>query len=141
MIPPFLDSGYLPPGIHECTIEEFESRFVFGIKRIEIFKGLKRLFEDLKKIGCNTVYIDGSYVTTKSRPGDADVCWDMVDDPDILRFAKVNSPILFMTKYPRMEQKTRYESDVFPANILENSSGLMFLKYFQCVNIRMKKKE
>lgn len=131
MIPSFNSNGYLPPGIHEATIDEFKDRFVYGSKRIEIFKGILRLIDDLKAVGCNAFYIDGSYVSEKQRPGDADVCWELVNDPDYEMFAKRTSPTLFMTKGKRLEQHTKYCCDVFIADAIELSSGLMFLNYFQ----------
>lgn len=131
MVPAFTNEGFLPVGIHSASIEEFKERFVYGSRRIEIFNGLLRLFDDLKSIGCNVVYIDGSFTSEKVRPNDADVCWDMIDDPAFINFAKMKCPVIFKTAYPRSEQKAKYLSDVLPANVKENASGLMFLKYFQ----------
>lgn len=131
MIPDFTSNTYLPPGIYTVSVEEFEERFVHGAKRKEIFKGLQNLIKDLKEIGCTAIYIDGSYVSSKERPGDVDVCWDLLDDPDWEAFAKNTHPVLFMTKGKRFEQQTKYNADIFPANLIEGSSGLMFLDFFQ----------
>jgi hypothetical protein len=131
MIPEFNDDEVLPPGIHLTTVEEFRSRFVYNIQRQEIFDGLMKLMNDLRTIGCNVIYIDGSYVTKKRWPGDADVCYDYFTDPDYLEFARNKLPVLFMTKPPRAEQKKAYCSDIFPANVVENGSGELFLKFFQ----------
>ena len=37
---------------------------------------------NLSSAGCRLVYLDGSFVTRKERPGDIDACWDVqyVDD-------------------------------------------------------------
>ena len=131
MIPDFTVDGYLPPGIHVATLDEFINKFVYGIRRKQIFEGLLRLINDLKDIGCNVIYVDGSYVSTKERPGDIDVCWEMMFDPTYLDFAKRKQPIIFMTNGARAEQHGRYNADVFPANVPEGATGLMFLDFFQ----------
>ena len=38
--------------------------------------GLKAAMVSLKDAGCKTVYVDGSFVTGKERPGDFDACWE-----------------------------------------------------------------
>ncbi|WP_179414323.1 DUF6932 family protein [Mucilaginibacter sp. E4BP6] len=131
MIPPFNENSFLPPGIHSATLIEFKERFVYGVKRPIIFEGLLRLISDLKEIGCNVVYVDGSYVSSKERPNDVDVCWELTDDPAFMLYAKQKHPILFMMKGKRPEQQHKYCADVFPANIKEGASGIMFLDYFQ----------
>jgi hypothetical protein len=131
MIPPFNESTFLPPGIYLVTIDEFKERFVYGNRRNEIFLGLLRLISDLKEIGCNVIYVDGSFVSSKERPGDVDICWELVDNPDFLLFAENKHPILFMMQGKRLEQQNKYCADIFPANIIELSSGLLFLDYFQ----------
>jgi len=131
MIPPFESSGYLPSGIYETTVDEFKQRFVYGTKRNEIFNGILRLIEDLKAVGCNAMYVDGSYISEKQRPNDADICWEMIDDPIYEAYAKRTCPVLFMTKGKRPEQQARYCSDVFIADAVELSTGLAFLNFFQ----------
>ena len=76
MIPEFEKEGYLPPGIHLTTIDEFEKRFAYTIWRKDLFSCLVRLIADLKRIGCIAIYVDGSFVTNKRIPGDIDVCWN-----------------------------------------------------------------
>ena len=60
MIPEWLLNGDLPPGVHSATWSELDRRL-----------GL------LTETGCRLVYLDGSFVTTKMRPGDFDACWDI----------------------------------------------------------------
>ena len=35
--------------------------------------------DSLRRAGCRTVYIDGSFATSKEIPNDFDVCWDEED--------------------------------------------------------------
>ena len=38
--------------------------------------GLRAALESLKSAGCRTVYLNGSFVTSKEAPNDFDACWD-----------------------------------------------------------------
>src|SRR5437016_2816872 len=82
MIPAFLKSGLLPPGIHRATILEFEERFVQfdrSDRRIRIYAELRRLFEEVRKISfIKQIFIAGSFVTSKSEPNDFD-CLLVID--------------------------------------------------------------
>jgi hypothetical protein len=130
MIPPFTIDGYLPPGIHLTTIEEIETMFATNMKRKQIFQKLLILVADLKSIGCNVAYVDGSFITTKERPKDVDVCWELIDDPDFERYARNNMPILWQFGTP---QQIKYMADIFPANLTEAGSKKKFLDFFQLI--------
>lgn len=130
MIPKFNKDGNLPSGIHEATLEEIEKRFAVNYIRKEHFHHLKILINDLKSIKCNTIYIDGSFITEKILPNDIDVCWDNTS----VNLADVRTlmPILWdFSSYGRRMQQTKYHADVFPANIMESSSKKLFLDFFQ----------
>jgi hypothetical protein len=126
MIPDFDTDGNLPPGIHPATIEEVEAKFATNFKRKIIFDSLLRLIDDLRKIGCSNIFLDGSYVTTKNLPGDMDICWDNSGiDFDLTRQ-------ILPAIWNRSLQKRIYQADIFPANIIERSSNKYFLDFFQC---------
>src|SRR5438270_8800699 len=76
MIPDFDADGNLPRGIHWATWQEFVSRFDTTPRRTELLGGLIRALYILKRSGCQTVYVDGSFVSSKNVPGDFDACWD-----------------------------------------------------------------
>jgi len=118
-------NGTLPAGKYEMTIAEFETKFAYNITRKGLFNKLIKLIEDLKNIGCQTLYIDGSYVTNKVFPGDMDICWEM-DGVDLAK-AKPMLPALF----DRSLQKSVYGADIFPANIMERNSMKLFIDFFQ----------
>ena len=56
--------------------------FAFNPRRHRMLAGFRQACEELRKAGCRLVYLDGSFVTRKDRPGDFDACWDVqnVDD-------------------------------------------------------------
>ena len=37
--------------------------------------GLRAALENLKGAGCRTIYLNGSFVTSKDLPNDYDACW------------------------------------------------------------------
>jgi hypothetical protein len=116
----------LPAGIHEATIDEVRDRFVNNEKRQMLFAGLEKGISDLLKAGCSQIYLDGSYVTSKSNPNDYDVCWNtegVIED--------LLDPVFFIFDNQRKAQKNKYLGEYFPANTIEGITGKTFLNFFQ----------
>jgi hypothetical protein len=129
MIPGFTKEGFLPPGIHQTTLDEFEKRFANTIWRKDLFGCLLKLIADLKAVGCKALYIDGSYTTNKRLPNDIDVCWeDLGMDYD---YVKRKMPVLFDMAPPRRWQQLLYRADIFPAHYIESGSKKYFIDFFQ----------
>jgi hypothetical protein len=74
MIPEFDDNGNLPPGVYFCEWEEFQEIFGINLIRRRMIDGLELAMTQLKAAGCRTIYINGSFVTSKLEPGDFDAC-------------------------------------------------------------------
>lgn len=126
MIPEFETEGNLPPGIHWTTWQEFVERFGTTQHRLKLIAGLKAALDSLRTAGCQTAYIDGSFVTAKEVPNDFDACWDIDGvNPEIL------DPILLKFDNGRLAQKTKFFGELFPAQTQESGSGRMFLEFFQ----------
>ncbi len=124
-IPDFDKDGNLSPGIHWTLWEEFIQRFGWNAYRQKLIEKLKTALDVLKVANCETVYVDGSFVTAKNLPGDYDCCWDTYG----VDLNKVD-PILLMLD-DRTILKAKYGGDIFPAGIKEARSGLVFLEFFQ----------
>ncbi len=75
-MPPFTESGYLPPGIWAMSWEDFWERYGYNPRRINLLSGLKFALQLLIQANCQTVYIGGSFITDKERPNDIDGCFD-----------------------------------------------------------------
>jgi len=91
MIPEFDENSNLPLGIHGATWEEFVERFGITERRLLMIKGLKLAMESLKGAGCRTIYIDGSFITSKLKPQDFDACWEPGDNvPRFLTLPKLH---------------------------------------------------
>lgn len=88
--------------------------------------GLGMALHMLKLAGCGTVYVDGSFVTTKPAPGDFDVCWD-VDGVAV----ELIPPLFFNFDADRAAQKAQFGGEFFPAQLPEGESGVLFLDFFQ----------
>ncbi|HAG80497.1 MAG TPA: hypothetical protein DCL61_04830 [Cyanobacteria bacterium UBA12227] len=129
MIPEFDQNGNLPPGVHFCQWEEFKERFGNTLRRRRMIDGLEVAITQLKAVGCRTIYIDGSFVTTKPDPGDFDACWeDNGVDIDYLKFL---APTLYNFALGRAEQKSKYKGEIFPANYPANDVGTVYIDFFQ----------
>ena len=76
MIPEFEPGGNLPPGLHWATWRELHDRFGTTRWRRRLLVGLRVALENLQSAGCLTAYVDGSFVSSKSEPGDFDACWE-----------------------------------------------------------------
>ncbi|HTA42580.1 MAG TPA: hypothetical protein VK789_09045 [Bryobacteraceae bacterium] len=102
------------------------SRFGFNRRRQALLNGLHRALLTLKISGCTAVYLDGSFVTAKSLPGDYDACWD-IEGVDVTRL----DPIFLDFSRGRAAQKRRFLGEFFPAQMPEGVSGRVFLEFFQ----------
>ena len=86
-------TGYLPPGIHDATLEEVEIALTWNMRRREIMKGLRHVVDQLMDAGTVDIWVDGSFVTDKQRPSDVDVVYDppdlaLLSEPGIFNFAR-----------------------------------------------------
>lgn len=129
MIPKLIDVGapwkVLPKGIHDADINEFKRVFVNNQHRKMLFRGLKKMVNALKNAGCKTVYIDGSYVTSKENPNDYDICWD-TKGVDINKL----DPVLITFANKREAQKNKYLGECFPSHF-DAGNGQTFIDFFQ----------
>jgi hypothetical protein len=75
-MPPFTESGYLPPGIWAMSWTDFWERYGYNSRRANLLSGLMFALKLLVRSGCQTIYIGGSFITNKERPNDIDGCFD-----------------------------------------------------------------
>ena len=115
----------LPPGVHIATMEEIKISFAMTNYRKYLYFGFERAIISLRESGCKSVFLDGSFVTTKPIPGDYDICWD-TSGVNILLL----DPVFLDFTDNRKEQKKKYYGEFFPANFL--ADGIVyFLDFFQ----------
>ena len=128
MIPILEKSGLLPSGIHWASWAEVENRYATNPHRVRLLGGLKRGIAALTAAGCQTLYLDGSFVTDKLLPNDYDACWDI---------AGVNSkqldPVFLDFRNMRAAQKAKYLGEFFPAHLCAEATPLFrtYIDFFQ----------
>ena len=130
MIPDLDTEGNLPPGIHSVTWAELEARCGSNPHRRRLLSGLRRAADVLTLVGCQTLYVDGSFVTGKEAPSDFDGCWERAG-VDLLKRLQAADPVLLMFANRRAAQKAKYFGELFPADSVEGGSGDPFLNFFQ----------
>ena len=126
MIPEWSANGDLPPGVHFATWRELRDRLTFNSRRRRMLAGFRKACEELRKAGCRLVYLDGSFVTRKERPGDFDACWNVQNVDD----AKLD-PAFWDFSRGRTAQKQRFLGELFPAQLPEGATGKAFVDFFQ----------
>ena len=129
MIPTFTREGFLPPGIHQATLDEFKERFVIfqrSDRRFRIFAQLEKLLDQTVRTRIvKRILIAGSFVSAKPEPNDFDCV--VVLDPSIV--GKPLQPFEYHLVSRKMAQHL-FGGDVMPA--LDNSMALQqYLEFFQ----------
>ena len=125
-IPPLNRTGELPPGEHKTSLARVRKRFGHSsAQREELMQGLEEAAGNLKAAGVQTIWINGSFVTSKKEPNDVDGCWEYTEKVNIDRLDPVFLP------ESRLPMKEKYGVEFFPAFVIEAGSGLPFPKFFQ----------
>ena len=123
---PFDSTGNLPAGVHWTDWTDLSNHFGRTPHRQRLLSGLKEALEVLRAAGCETVYLDGSFVTSKDRPRDFDACWEIFG-VDVQRL----DPVLLDFANGRAAQKARFGGELFPVQTPNGPSGKTFFEFFQ----------
>ena len=98
VIPPFNEQGWLPEGIHDCTLEQVEEQFAGfqrSDRRPQLWAKFRAFVSEAKAAGViKTIVVDGSFVTAEPAPNDIDVIVIVSADYD---FSAILSPIHYNT--------------------------------------------
>ena len=129
MIPEFTEQGFLPPGIHQATRDEFRERFAIfqrSDRRLRLFEQLNQLLDQAAQAGIvKRMLIAGSFVTAKAEPNDFDCI--VVLDPSIV--GRSLRPFEYNLVSRKMARRL-FGGDVMPA--LDDSPALQqYLQFFQ----------
>jgi hypothetical protein len=73
VIPPFDDSGWLPPGIHPATLPEIEDRFgrQSEVRHVQM-ESVRWMVDLAVRAGVERIVLNGSFVTDIIEPNDVD---------------------------------------------------------------------
>lgn len=127
LIPIFTNKGELPPGIYKATWKEFYSRYGSTEKRVWLLEGLRNLLNELCKVKCTAVYIDGSFITNKENPGDYDLCWKL----DNVLVENLDPVLLNYTEQGKIAIALKYRGDIRGAGFAVKETGSTYLDFFQ----------
>lgn len=115
----------LPPGIHWASLTEVGATFAYNERRVWLFEGVESVAKALNAAGCEAMYLDGSFVTSKAQPADFDGCWDAAGVK-----AELLDPVLLDFGPGRKRQKRVFRGEMF-ISAAANSPGSTFLDFFQ----------
>jgi uncharacterized protein DUF6932 len=117
-------TGYLPAGVHNALWCEIGSRFSANGHRSRLVGGLLSALQNLVGAGCQSVLLDGSFVTQKDLPEDYDGAWDTTGvDPYRL------DPVLLDFSNARAAMKSKYLGELFPATATA-APGVLYRDFF-----------
>src|SRR5205085_8395563 len=85
-IPDFDENGFLPPGVHACTLDEIQQRFGrarVNFQRSELFARLQEYVREARSSQLvKAIALDGSFVTDKASPNDIDMIVILAEEYD-----------------------------------------------------------
>lgn len=128
MIPDFTAQGMSPPGIHTANLEEVRNKLGWGRKRRDLLDRLDAALRLMKHCGIVYVYLDGSFVTEKDRPGDIDGCYDV---PSGVASLNLMFPIWSWTPSNRQMSKMMFGAELAPSRSHATASGEPYIEFFQ----------
>jgi hypothetical protein len=121
--------GNLEPGFYDMEWDDFKEVFGFNEHRRWLLEGAELAIEDLRTVNCETIYMDGSFITKEQDPEDYDLCWDDTN----IRLVEVMKKCypLVDAGWKMSKIRARYRGDVAPANnIADMKKCINFLGYF-----------
>ncbi|MBU6453990.1 MAG: hypothetical protein KGS72_19580 [Cyanobacteria bacterium REEB67] len=76
-LPSFNLYGELPPGIYRLSVDAFLGYFACrSNRRLRLARSFLRQAATLRSCGCKQLLAGGSFITSKSSPGDFDGAWN-----------------------------------------------------------------
>lgn len=133
MILQYQQNGNLVAGIHDLSWSEFLNEFGYTQHRKELLDGLLVALKALKKNNCQTVLIDGSFVTKTEKPNDFDACFiEAGMKEEDFKNLIVEFPEFIDPTPKRRLQKARFKGEIFPATAIAKYSPIeIYVAFFQ----------
>ena len=130
MFPPFDNRGYLPPGIHRCTIDELAERFGHGSpERLVEMSELREFFAWCRQMGIGRALINGSFTTSKVAPNDVDVVVLLGEDDPSLEKPRFDDdtrwPFLHIMVTPNEEAYQGWATVTFASDRRNRPKGIV----------------
>ncbi len=130
MLPDLDENGYLPPGVHLASLEELIERFGHGSdERVAEGQSLQWLVPMCRRCGIVRLVVNGSFVTGKVDPQDADCL--LVAGPtfdasgDAARALLAGLPYLSLQIVEAGDEADFYVDDLFGTDRAGRPKGLV----------------
>ena len=82
-IPKLDQNGFLPRGVHDCTLTEIAGFFGANAYRRRLCQNLVTCLEqEIRPLFTHPIFVDGSFVTDKDEPEDIDIVLDLKEASD-----------------------------------------------------------
>jgi hypothetical protein len=129
MIPPFNESGYLPPGIHSATLDEIDARFgrQSDLRRVQM-ESVRWMVDLAVRAGVKRIVLNGSFVTDIMEPNDVDgVLLFPVSGPrDDDAFEELDSGLPFLdVELVEQPEFDEFVNDVFAVDRYSDPKGMI----------------
>jgi hypothetical protein len=99
LIPDFdEETGYLPLGIHDASLQEIRERLTWSDARRRLFSRFEEVLRQLFDAGVDEVFIGGSFATGAPAPNDIDAFWPFKAGLDL---SKIDPVLLNMDERVR----------------------------------------
>jgi hypothetical protein len=115
VIPPFTDTGVLPPGVHPATLTEISDRFGQSPELRRVQMESVRWMPDLaRRAGVQRIVLNGSFVTDIIEPNDVDCVLLLLPgrrrDPAAIRQLRLGLPFLSiaLVRQSRFDELVRF---------------------------------
>jgi hypothetical protein len=129
IIPPFTDSGLLPPGIHPASLAEIERRFgILSEVRHAQMESVRWMIDLAIRAGAQRIVLNGSFVTDIIEPNDVDCVLLFMPGQrkDKGAFNELNDGLPFLDiTLAAPEDFQEFVSHVFAADRLGASKGMI----------------
>jgi hypothetical protein len=129
MIPPFDESGYLPPGVHRATMDEITARFgrESELRRVQM-ESISWLIDIALRAGVQRIVLNGSFVTDIIEPNDVDcvLLFQPGQIKNVSSFEELEDGLPFLDiALAAPKEFDVYVNQVFGKDRLGNSNGMI----------------
>lgn len=87
-----------------ASFPDFAAKFGYNPHRARLIEGLRRAASELRRAGCGSIYVGGSFTSDKAMPSDYDACFNPIG------VAASLSPLLVEARY-LVERRSEYFGD------------------------------
>jgi hypothetical protein len=124
-IPPLDAHGLLPEGLWDCHLDDIFDRYTYTDSRMNLYEKFVDFIRWYRALGLpDTIYMDGSFTSDKTAPGDIDVVVELADQPPEVVFKALD---IFSHRRERLFEE--YQVDFWLRHPILPNDLLAFFTY------------